>query len=248
MSTTIEDRLILLLREISNEKENEVDVATREFLGTTRKNLGGHGFWENLERETQVSSQRWRKTYARRQRPTPDMIEAISQMLPEYAFWLVTGITDGTNGHVAPQTAQIFPERLYLPSDETNTYFRCEIELFKRLFKEGQVNTDDEKERLAAAERTRPMYDWWDSPLCETAYQLASTSDYKRLQKTWNKREDERKKRVSFIAEPSNRPWVKDQPPWPKPRRFDTDPRTKHQDNWDLYYLPPEKKPTKSKI
>lgn len=54
-------------------------------------NNGEHGAWASLEVRTGVSAQRWRGAYARRQRPTPDMIEAACSLVPQYAFWLAVG-------------------------------------------------------------------------------------------------------------------------------------------------------------
>lgn len=255
MSTTIEDRVILLLRDQSGDRKEEGNtdspIATlKSFFSPPKRELSGHGFWENLERYTGISSQRWRKAYTRRQRPTPDMIEAIGQMFPEYAFWLITGVTDGVNGHIAPPTAQTFPERMYANSYSSHQYFAAEISLFRKLFKEGRVNLGDDKERLASAERTRPMAHWWDSPLCEAAYQIANSEEYEEIKKIAEEREIERKTRVLYITTPNERPWIKQNEKL-KDRGLKSvpflgiDPRTKHQDHWDLYYSPIEKKNTK---
>jgi len=65
--------------------------------------IGGHGFWGRLGDYTGISSKRWRKVFAREQRITSDMLEALAKLFPTYAFWLVTGITDAINGHIAPE-------------------------------------------------------------------------------------------------------------------------------------------------
>lgn len=257
MSTTIEDRVILLLREESGEiqndktdKEGVVGKIRSALAGDEPKRAGRHGFWESLDRYTGISAQRWRKAYARRQRPTPDMIEALAKMFPAYAFWLATGITDATNGHIAPMTAQTFPERLYPNSMETTSYFRLELELLDKLYEEGKVNLSDDKERMYAAERTRPLAHWWDSALCDVAYQIAQSEEYENLKRLWSAREEERNRRIKYISEPENRPWViarnkhksdgLDASPF-----LGIDPRTRHQDHWDLFYQPKDSEKTK---
>lgn len=256
MSTTIEDRVILLLRDESGDRAVEaadkpgiIEKIKSTWTDDTPR-LGGHGFWENLERYTGISAQRWRKAYARRQRPTPDMIEALAKIFPAYAFWLATGITDATNGHVAPSTAQIFPERLYSDSSATKSYFRAELKLLDKLFKEGKVNLSDDKERMYASERTQPLAHWWDSALCDIAYQIATSEEYAELEKLWDEREKERLERIKYIKEPENRPWVtarnKKKPDQLTAAPFlGIDPRTKHQDHWDLFYRPTDEKRTK---
>ena len=62
----------------------------------------GHGFWKKISDKTGISSKRLRQAYTRTQRPTSDMIEAISIHKPEYAYWMATGFTDKDNGHISP--------------------------------------------------------------------------------------------------------------------------------------------------
>jgi hypothetical protein len=112
MTTTIEDRMILLLNEQSRLAPGEDERpkwALRGAFGTLLpRPEPGRGYLERLTEYTRISVQRWRKVFHRRQRPTPDMIEALARLFPHYAFWLVTGITDAANGHVAPDNAQTF--------------------------------------------------------------------------------------------------------------------------------------------
>jgi hypothetical protein len=55
-----------------------------------------------LEELSGIAAVSWRKAYLRGQRPTSEMLEALAKTWPQYAFWLVTGITDPDYGHVAP--------------------------------------------------------------------------------------------------------------------------------------------------
>lgn len=58
--------------------------------------------FKELEEKTGISSNRWQSVWHARQRAMPDMIEIIGRLYPEYAFWLVTGISDFEHGHNRP--------------------------------------------------------------------------------------------------------------------------------------------------
>jgi hypothetical protein len=242
VSTTLEDRVILLLREQSGD-DARVSYDEEE---PGRPLLGGHGFWERLAERTGVLSRRWRKVYAREQKVTSDMLQALARLFPSYAFWLATGITDATNGHTAPATAQTFPERLHVDSPESSAYFHASIELADRLFREGRVNAEDDAERLYAAERTRPLAHWHDSPLAEVAYRLAGTPEYAGLQQLWERREGERAVRGRRIAgkdRPGGRRRTEAVAPGAQSAVLGVDARTAHQDVWDLFYVPAGRMP-----
>lgn len=248
MSTTIEDRVILLLRALMNEQP-----LTQALAGTTDASgavsteeasprLGGHGFWERLAGMTDITSPRWRKIYARQYRVTSDMFEALAKVFPRYAFWLATGITDATNGHVAPPTAQSFPERLYVQSPLTDRYFRSALTLHRRLYEEGRVDVQDDKERMYAAERTRPLAHWHESPLAGVAYRIAASAEYEEFEALWQERETERVARARAIAgkdrvgaQKGHAGKVAQSGVTPM---LGLDQRTLHQDPWDLFYEP----------
>ena len=113
MSTTIEDRFVLVLRETGEP----------------------YGIWQRMEELTGIAAARWRKAYTYQQRPTPDMIQALCRLKPEYAFWIATGITDAEYGHKAPASALTFPEWSGdRASDEpARSYFHASLELLERL-------------------------------------------------------------------------------------------------------------------
>ncbi len=212
MSTTIEDRLILLLKEDGEH----------------------HGYWQSLEEVTGISAQRWRKAFARRQRPTTDMFAAICKLYPKYAFWLATGITDAVNGHVAPQTALTFPERLYSDGEATNDYFIQSLKLADKLYAEGNVDIEDEKQRMYAVERTHPLAHWIASPLIEKAYELSTSEEYKKLQKLWQQREQDRSELLQKATTPASKHSKADEP-----RRtaiLGSDDRTAHQSKFELFF------------
>jgi len=253
MCTTIEDRIILLLDERA--QLGKADGARR--CGTLRRVVDsltefiqvpepGRGYFERLTEYTGISTQRWRKVFHRRQRPTPDMIEALARLFPQYAFWIATGITDSSNGHVAPANAQTFPERLYVEAEAASQYFRRSLVLLRRLFEEAGVDVKDDQARMRAAKRTRPVAHWHDSPLVDAAYRVAQSDEYAQLREIWFSREEARSANLRRIwpACPEDRPWNRRRCRAQGPD-FGKDPRTAHQHLWDLYFAPQTRQSTR---
>ncbi|MFZ6864689.1 hypothetical protein ACO0K7_18860 [Undibacterium sp. Ji67W] len=60
------------------------------------------GKFAQLEKLTNISAENWKSFYYSRQRPNPDMIEALAQLWPEYALWIALGETDKDYGHLSP--------------------------------------------------------------------------------------------------------------------------------------------------
>lgn len=60
------------------------------------------GKFAQLEALSGVAADNWKSFYYGRQRPNADMVEALAQLWPECAFWLVTGINDFEHGHTQP--------------------------------------------------------------------------------------------------------------------------------------------------
>lgn len=58
--------------------------------------------FKELEEATGITSGTWRSWWNRNGTPSGEMIEAVSQAWPQYAFWLATGIDDPKYGHHAP--------------------------------------------------------------------------------------------------------------------------------------------------
>jgi hypothetical protein len=52
--------------------------------------------------ENRISAASWKNVWHGNQKPTIEMLEAISELHPEHAFWLLTGIDDSDYGHSAP--------------------------------------------------------------------------------------------------------------------------------------------------
>lgn len=83
------------------------------------------GKFAQLEQLTLIPAENWKSFYYNRQRPNPDMIEALAVTWPECAFWLATGIEDEMHGHVDPT-------RTYDPvtaRDKAKPYFEKRLEL-----------------------------------------------------------------------------------------------------------------------
>jgi hypothetical protein len=94
--------------------------------------------WKELEDMSQISRHSWQKTYAGDQRPTVQMLECVTATWPQYAFWLMTGITDIPGGHICPTGQDPWPstpdELVAEPTDEPWAYLiRLKEELHERL-------------------------------------------------------------------------------------------------------------------
>lgn len=239
---TIADRFILLLKDQITEEDQksaDFDTALQKHLKfwQPKPEIPRFGVWEYLGNVTNIPSQSWRSAYNRRQKPTLQMMEAVSRIWPQYAFWLMTGITDATNGHLAPDTALTFPERLYGGSSVHEQYFSKSLRLYEKLYEESGVDMDDDQQRMYALERTRPLGHWIASPLIKKAYEIAETEDYQELKEVWEKREQERPEDVKRITGES-RPWLEGGllNGLVIANNFGKDPYSKHQDYWDLFF------------
>lgn len=113
--TSIETRLAVTLSVLAGEHE--------------------HGFYAQLERETGVSAQRWRKVERGLQRPTADMIEAAAKKWPQYVLWITTGITFAEVGQIRPA----LNEYRKVPRDKpwTSKYMKARVALLDYCLKNG---------------------------------------------------------------------------------------------------------------
>lgn len=80
LTITVDDRLRLLLQQLT----------------------GGKADWKQLEERTGVSAEKWRNFHRGQTKASVEMLERTSQCWPEYAFWLVTGVSDWQHGHSQP--------------------------------------------------------------------------------------------------------------------------------------------------
>ena len=209
MSTTIEDRFVLVLRE------------TRE----------PYGIWQRLEELTGVAAARWRKAYTYQQRPTPDMIQALCRLKPEYAFWIATGITDAEYGHKAPASALPFPEWTgERASDEpARRYFHASLELLEQLSQAGRVNANNPEARLHAFGREWVSGHWLASALVSSAYKLARQPQYEELKQLRAARQEAQQ---ALRAPEAPAPTRKEDP-----LLLRSDPKTRRQTPSDLYWV-----------
>lgn len=68
-----------------------------------------------LEAATGISADTWKNFWFKRRKADGEMIEKVCRAHPEYAFWLATGATNVTDGHVCPPNAEcIEPQRVPL--------------------------------------------------------------------------------------------------------------------------------------
>ena len=58
--------------------------------------------FQQLEELTGIGARRWNSFSLGSQQPTVEMIEAVSKIWPQHAFWLMTGVEDVETGHIAP--------------------------------------------------------------------------------------------------------------------------------------------------
>ena len=63
--------------------------------------------WQHLEDLTGIGRHKWVNFHRGKQRATEEMIAKLGQMWPQYAYWLITGITDEKNGHTSPLLERI---------------------------------------------------------------------------------------------------------------------------------------------
>jgi hypothetical protein len=67
--------------------------------------------YKELEELTGITTATWRSWWNRGGTPSGEMIEAVGKIWPEYAFWLVTGVSDALHGHSKPSQGQAFRPR-----------------------------------------------------------------------------------------------------------------------------------------
>jgi hypothetical protein len=162
------------------------------------------------------------------------MIEALTRLWPQYAFWLATGITDAVNGHVAPPLVQGFPERLDYQEPADKAYFDEQLRLAAMLYGQSGIDMDDEVARMAVSRKVRSeLGHVQESPLCDLIYGFVETKDYQAFVEMAKDREKARERKLQSIKErrdlkrkPEGSPVI------------GGDQRKAHQSVWDLFYLP----------
>jgi len=171
------------------------------------------------------------------------MLEVLTAKHPEYAFWLMTGITDTANGHVAPPNAVTFPERTQMDDYWGRLYFKRSLKLLARLYAESGIDIDDDAARLEASTRVRELARYTGGPMVDTAYRLASSEEYAEALELWNNRERDRPQHLGRLTGANSAI-----PERERSSESGGDPllggdgRGWHQSPWDMFFKPAPKK------
>lgn len=97
--------------------------------------------WKELEELTGIATHSWQKAYLGKQRPTAEMLEAVSRHWPSYCFWMMTGLTNLEGFHLCPPGAHPWPstpEELDLFEGNTDTFWQTELQIKKLLAEESE--------------------------------------------------------------------------------------------------------------
>ncbi|WP_156924041.1 hypothetical protein [Stutzerimonas chloritidismutans] len=111
--------------------------------------------WSEMEALTGIPATSWNKAFHGKQRPTLEMLLAVARLWPDYAFWLMTGVTDAKHGHVSCRKAaakSFYPERSFRRRKAARGYFLHLIEMFNRTYGDGDGFESDAEELEARAE------------------------------------------------------------------------------------------------
>ncbi len=81
-----------------------MDTLQSRFKQVLAAQTPARGRFVELEQlsESKIPSASWASVWYGRQRPTAEMIELVCQTWPQYALWVVAGITQPESGHEAP--------------------------------------------------------------------------------------------------------------------------------------------------
>ncbi|WP_052273567.1 hypothetical protein [Pseudomonas aeruginosa] len=129
------------------------DIQDR-FRAVIRHNTSDTRRYAELEALTGIPAASWNKAYNERQRPTAEMLQAIARQWPEYAFWLITGVTDARYGHISCRDGirrEFYPERRFGRRGTAQLYFTHLIEMFRRKYGDKSLYPLESMEREAAA-------------------------------------------------------------------------------------------------
>lgn len=104
---SIRDRVLVLIRAVTTD--------SRRF--------------KELEERTRVPAATWRSFWNRDGAlPSGAMLEEIGREWPQYAFWILTGVDDWENGHVAPSNAPNLTAEQRAESPAANAYFTARVQ------------------------------------------------------------------------------------------------------------------------
>lgn len=80
-----------------------------------------------LKEVTGISGDIWKNFWFDRREPDALMLEAVSRAWPEYAYWLATGATNVTGGHLCPETAFCY-EPNAIPLITSDAFLKAGVE------------------------------------------------------------------------------------------------------------------------
>lgn len=63
--------------------------------------------WAFMQDTTGISRLRWQGVARGTQHANEEMLAALGEHWPKFAYWLVTGLTDEANGHISPALERI---------------------------------------------------------------------------------------------------------------------------------------------
>jgi len=104
--------------------------------------------WKELEDLSGIPAANWLAAIRNKQRPTAEMLEAAARAWPQYAFWLLTGITDCKHGHTTP-IAKAYPEHWNGPLANSNEYFAHAVHMYKTVYGSGPGYSSEEEQNEA---------------------------------------------------------------------------------------------------
>jgi hypothetical protein len=107
-------------------KENFMTIKERLRLAIAAKTRDRTRYVQ-LKELTGISGDIWKNFWFDRREPDAIMIEAVSRAWPEYAYWLSTGSTNVTGGHVCPESAFCY-EPGAVPLITSDAFLRAGVE------------------------------------------------------------------------------------------------------------------------
>ena len=85
--------------------------------------IKGRGRYAQLAARSSVPAETWRSWWTRGGTPNGALLEAAAKLWPQYAFWLATGSTDSSCGHIKPCQAEVCGSRSETLTECSQAYF-----------------------------------------------------------------------------------------------------------------------------
>lgn len=104
-----------------------MDTITERMMLIIKEKTSERRRWKEMEEFTGIAATTWQNLGRRKQRALADMVEAVGKAWPEHAFWLITGLTDPSYGHVGANESCGYPKP-GAALETTNRYFQSALE------------------------------------------------------------------------------------------------------------------------